>query len=507
MIVHFAATAIAVVLFSLVYDPFHAGAVGFLALTPIVLVFTSPSVPCSPLRALFFGFSFGLCAAMAIVGPWMYSAAVDYFEQGMAWSLGFTLAINAVYVALFQAGAFLVLRLLSGAPPLARVFGAASVWTVFEMLRAADPAGNRWALLGQGASGLPLLREAATFGGETFVGWMMALCGAAIGVGLQRDLNSRNAARCMAIGVAVPLVLALLGGVQRLTDQDIAPLQPLRVAVVQAEIASRDVWDPAQRVTHWNAYVEATAALPAKSVDLVVWPESSVPFLLDSDAASKAGLHELANTLGAAILLGAPRSVAAGEGRAAMFNSAYFFAPGTDEVRTYDKRRLLPFVERAAGGNDGEGADYQAGTSVALFDVKGWRLSPLLCFEALYPEYAREAVRDGAHLLVNLSNDAWFSGGAGPEQHAAMSRMRAVELRRPMVRAANGGVSGAVGPDGEDISFPIRRVKAVGIYEIPSPPRRLTLAATHPGAVPVAVAVVAVLALLLSLRVLFVARE
>ncbi|MFN2376937.1 MAG: apolipoprotein N-acyltransferase [Candidatus Binatia bacterium] len=507
MILHFAATAIAAVLFALVYEPFHAGAVSFLALTPIVLVFTSPSVPCSPLKALFFGFSFGLCAAMAIVGPWMYSAAADYFEQGMAWSLAFTLAVNAVYVALFQAGAFLALRLLSGAPPLARVFGAASMWTVFEMLRAADPAGNRWALLGQGASSLPLIREAATFGGEIFVGWMAALCGAAIGVGLQRDLNSRNAVRCMVIGVAVPLSLAFLGGVERLRDPDIGPLPPLRVAVVQAEIASRDVWDPAQRVAHWNAYVEATAALPAKSIDLVVWPESAVPFLLDSDPSAKARLHELANSLGAAILLGAPRSAGTGEGRAAVFNSAYFFAPGSDEVKTYDKRRLLPFVERSAGENEGEGADYQAGTSVALFDVKGWRIAPLLCFEALYPEYAREAVLGGAHLLVNLSNDAWFSGGAGPEQHASMSRMRAIELRRPMVRAANGGISGAIAPDGEDISFPIRRAKAVGIYEIPSPPRRLTLAATHPGVVPVAASAIAALVLLLSLRALFVPKD
>jgi apolipoprotein N-acyltransferase len=246
---------------------------------------------------------------------------------------------------------------------------------------------------------------------------------------------------------------------------------------------------------HWNAYVTATESIAANSVDLVVWPESAAPFLLDADSASRTRIDELMHKIGAAILLGAPRSEPKEEGRAALHNSAYFFAPGAPSVRTYDKRRLLPYVETTPmpGSEIPEGAAYEAGDAPEYFEIKGWRIAPLLCFEAVYPQYAREAVLDGVHLLVNMSNDAWFAGGAGPEQHYAMSLMRTVELRRPMIRAANGGISGAIGVDGEEIGFSIRRHKAVGIYEIPATPRRTTLAASAPNVTPILAAIVAIL--------------
>src|SRR5262249_17864982 len=97
-----AAVAFAVVMFALIYDPFHAGAVAFIALTPLTLVFTNPSLSCSLGRAALCGFGFGLTASMAIVGPWMYSATADYFGHGSLWSFGFTLFVNALYVAAFQ---------------------------------------------------------------------------------------------------------------------------------------------------------------------------------------------------------------------------------------------------------------------------------------------------------------------------------------------------------------------------------------------------------------------
>jgi len=498
----FAAVIVAAVIFTLVYDPFHVTGVVFIALTPITLVFCSRSHACSLPRAGAFGFLFGMLASLGIVGPWMFGAAHGYFNHGTTWSLGFTVVVNAVYVALFQIPAFVALRLLSYTPPVMRVLGAASVWVSFETLRASDPAGNVWATLGQGFAYIPLLREAAAFGGEPLLGWFAALCGAAVGVGLQSDVNTAGQRTSMSLAVTSPFVLALLGGIGRLVDPETSPLTPLRVAVVQAEIASRDVWDPAQRMAHWDAYVSATEKVPASSVDLVVWPESAVPFLLNADASARTRLSELAKTVGAAILVGAPRSEDAGNGRASLFNSAYLFAPGTADVRTYDKQRLLPYVENSplAGSDLPETSDYRAGTSPAWFDIRGWRVSPLLCFEAVYPQYAREAVLGGASLLINMSNDAWFADGAGPEQHYAMSRMRTVELKRSMVRAANGGVSGAIGPDGEEIGFSIRRSKTVGIYEIPSPSRRVTLAATAPALVPGLAGLIAALTVLFGLR-------
>jgi len=499
---HVAAVVVAVIMFALIYDPFHAGAVSFLALTPITLVFADPRVPCSLRRAALCGFAFGWSAALAIVGPWMFAAAVDYFERGVAWSFGFTLLINAGYVALFYVPVFVAIRLMSATAPLMRALGAASVWIAFEALRAAEPTGNAWALLGQGLVGIPVLRESAAFGGVWLLGGMAALCGAAIGVGLQPDLSSRDTLRCCQLAVVAPIVLVLLGAVAGIDEHPVTGLPVLRVAVVQQEVPSNDVWNPAERVANWNRYLAATESLEPLSVDLVVWPESAVPFLLNADAAAGMRLEDLATRLDAAILVGAPRSQTTADGRAALFNSAYLFSPATEKPRTYDKRRLLPFVESGpvTGLSDAGTFDYSAGKLPSVFEVKKWRIAPLLCFEGIYPRYARDAVLEGANLLVNLSNDAWFAGGAGPEQHHAMSVLRTVEIRRPMVRASNGGISAAVNPKGESIGFPIRRQKAVRVYSIPPPPREMTVTAKSGDFVPWIAGLIAAIALIDSLR-------
>jgi apolipoprotein N-acyltransferase len=502
MIVQLGAVAVAAIIFTLLYDPFSVGLLAFLALTPITIVFANPGQTCSIWRAGFLGFVFGMLASLAIVGPWMVSAALDYFGQGLESAVGFTLYVNAIYVAAFMVPAFMAIRLVAYAPPIVRVLGVPAIWTTFEWLRAMDPAGNPWAQLGQGFAYLPVLKEAASAGGMPLLGFLAGLCGAAIGIGMQTDVTTRASRFCMALGIGAPVLLALLGGLEAARVTDNAPLRPLRVAVVQAEIPSLDVWNPAKRMEHWNAYVAATDAIAPGSVDLVVWPESAAPFLLDADAAARDRINELMQKTGAAILLGAPRTEQQPDGHAALYNSAYFFAAGAPGPRTYDKRRLLPYVETTAmpGAELPAGTSYEAGDAPEYFELKGWRISPLLCFEAVYPQYAREAVLGGAHLLVNMSNDAWFAAGGGPEQHYAMSLMRTVELRRPMIRASNGGISGAFSVSGDEIGFLIRRHKAVGVYEIPAPPRHLTMAAEYPNAIPYLSVVIAIAAILTGFK-------
>jgi apolipoprotein N-acyltransferase len=296
-----------------------------------------------------------------------------------------------------------------------------------------------------------------------------------------------------------PLLLALLGAAAG-TDADSPLGMPrLRVAVVQNEIPSHEIWDPARRVENFDSYITETEKIGPGAADLVIWPENAAPFLLDADVAARERIAALATKLDAAILLGAPRSESVGDGRAVVHNSAWFFAPNAPEPMVYDKRRLLPFVETAASPLTGTEAEYAPGNNPFLFEFRVWRIAPLICFESIYPEYAREAVARGAHLLVNISNDAWFASGAGPEQHHSMSILRAVENRRPMVRVANGGVSGAVNFNGSSIGVPIKRTRATQIYEIPPPPRGKAVYITVGDVVPLVAGAIALLAIALAL--------
>ena len=115
----------------------------------------------------------------------------------------------------------------------------------------------------------------------------------------------------------------------------------------------------------------------------------------------------------------------------------------------YDKRVLLPFVERFP--LHGEDGPFLPGREPIIFSAGNVRFGTLICYEAIYPHLARELVRKGARLLVNISNDSWFQAGAGPEQHYQIARFRAVENRVSLVRVTNSGVSGVIDPFGREI--------------------------------------------------------
>jgi apolipoprotein N-acyltransferase len=91
--------------------------------------------------------------------------------------------------------------------------------------------------------------------------------------------------------------------------------------------------------------------------------------------------------------------------------------------------------------------DFSPGTITPL-PLNGGRLGVLVCYEGIFPELAREHVRLGADLLVNITNDAWYGRTSAPYQHLSMARFRAIENRIWLARAANTGVSAFVSPAG-----------------------------------------------------------
>ncbi|MDZ7379342.1 MAG: apolipoprotein N-acyltransferase, partial [candidate division KSB1 bacterium] len=146
------------------------------------------------------------------------------------------------------------------------------------------------------------------------------------------------------------------------------------------------------------------------------------------------------------------------------YNAAVLIAPYTDHYPVHRKSRLTPFGEYMPFSDvlpglarllqwgvgisswaKGPGANVlplvQRGDTLA-------RLGVMICIESIYPEYAADYVRRGADVLVVITNDAWYDGTTGPDQHFAIAQMRAIETRRPLVRCANSGISGFISPMG-----------------------------------------------------------
>ena len=194
--------------------------------------------------------------------------------------------------------------------------------------------------------------------------------------------------------------------------------------------------------------VAGTEGGPAPA--LVVLPEGTLRDGLGQPEVV-AGLQDLSRRLGAPVLAGVVRAGERGVGR---FNSAVVAGPRGLPGEPYDKRHLVPWVERipleGLLSADGEGDGFRAGGEWTVLDANAHTLGVLICYEAAFAGAARALRRAGAEVLVNITNDAWFAraGALAIAQHEAHLVMRAIETRTGVVRAANFGPAGFIDPAG-----------------------------------------------------------
>jgi apolipoprotein N-acyltransferase len=229
----------------------------------------------------------------------------------------------------------------------------------------------------------------------------------------------------------------------------------------------------------YQRQIDLTAEAPAQGPlpDIVIWPETSVPWLLEYAGEAFAEIAQAAN--GAQVILGVQRRDDLGR----WYNALVLLEPDGAVGAVYDKHHLVPFGEYmpfmevfarweifGLAVNDTGG--YAAGPGPALIDLgRAGKALPLICYEAIFPnDIAREPGR--ADWLVQITNDAWFGRYAGPYQHMALARLRAVEQGLPMMRAANTGVSAAFDPYGRILGqIPLGEAGAIDIsLSAPLPP-------------------------------------
>jgi apolipoprotein N-acyltransferase len=199
--------------------------------------------------------------------------------------------------------------------------------------------------------------------------------------------------------------------------------------------------------------------------DLVIWPESPAPFFINdarfhqtlSIIATEAHVYVLAGTLG--VLRDGDISQ--------LYNSAELVAPNGDWLARYDKIHLVPFGEYVpfqdmfsfAKKLTKEVGDFVPGTQRVVLPVHSYKLGTFICYESIFPDEIREFARDGAGLLVNVSNDGWFGETGAPGQHLRMARMRAIENNRWVLRSTNTGITATIDPYGRIVQQARRNVR------------------------------------------------
>ncbi len=170
-------------------------------------------------------------------------------------------------------------------------------------------------------------------------------------------------------------------------------------------------------------------------------------------------IQQLADSTDLCIITGATDYEAAPGNDLAPYNSGFVIRPGEQELWSAAKVHLVPFGERIPGqkylpflGSIRLGqAEFAAGSSPKVFP--GYRDIPplgcLICFEVVFPEVAGDLVRGGARLIANLTEDGWYGRSSEQTQHLELTRIRAVAIRRSIIRAANLGIPALITPTGE----------------------------------------------------------
>ena len=260
------------------------------------------------------------------------------------------------------------------------------------------------------------------------------------------------------IGTGIGLFAALaLWGWARVPAAAVATTPGFLVRIVQPNISQREKWS-ADFAQHNFQHLLELSERPAKpELKLVVWPESATPYPLD-----------YAPEIPRAIGTGAPQSgyIATGtvrrekiDGHWHFYNSLQVVDGAGAIVAHYDKSRLVPFGEfmplrhyLPVNGLAVGDVDFDAGTGPMSLELPGTpAFSPLICYEAIFPQAAVDPAKRPDWLL-NITNDGWFGNSTGPRQHFAMTRARAVEQGLPLIRAANTGISGVVDPYGRVVT-------------------------------------------------------
>ena len=390
----------------------------------IRLVARANDVRTASLLALFAGAGHFAAALSWIVEPFL----IDVARHG--WMAPFAVVLLAFGLALFWAAAGALSR-FARSPAL----GFAVALAATELARGYVLTGFPWATPGHIWVDTPVAQIAALIGPSGLT--LVTLLAAALVATARPDGAAAG---------AVVLALAAGFGLWRLNLPEPAPTG-LTLRLVQPNAAQEAKWDPSNARVFFERQLAYTAVRPLP--DLTIWPETAVPYLLETSPEVAFVIADAAQ--GVPVALGVQRV----EGQQ-YWNSLRVIAPDGQVSATYDKHHLVPFGEYvpladlaldwfgigAFAAQAGNG--YSAGVGPVLLDLGPLgQVLPLICYEAVFPQIARE-LESRPDWMLQITNDAWFGTLTGPYQHLAQAQLRAIEQGVPLARAANTGISAMI---------------------------------------------------------------
>ncbi|MFQ5666069.1 MAG: apolipoprotein N-acyltransferase [Candidatus Binatia bacterium] len=433
--------------------PYSFALVAWVALVPLLIALRGKRAG----QRLLLGLLCGTVWAWGLVGIWLLPAAEQQLPVAAGTAFILTLAAVEVFGGFYLAAFACWCRPVAGRPALPAVLALPAGWVTLELVRTYALGGAPWCLLGHSQYARTVLIQSADVAGVYGLSFALVAVNVAVAhafVGALRR-SRRPSVLAELVGVAV-MLLALLGYGEWRLHVAPSPAGGVAVQAVHSRWSNSGRPAPEQLLARLIELTEVQAPAGAR---LLIWPENSLRLYVQETPEAVRQLGRLLRHRQQYLLAGGPWYQQGATGYR-YYNSAFLFTPAGTVVARYDKRLLVPLAESRFGGLPVVERPFRSGRAWTPLTLgrtgshanprAAVRLGVLICYESIFPQPARELVRAGATVLVNISNDELL--GAGAAQQAAMAVFRAVENRVPLIRVANDGPTYAVDAFGRTVA-------------------------------------------------------
>jgi apolipoprotein N-acyltransferase len=355
-------------------------------------------------------------------------------------------------------------------------------WVTYEHLYMITDASFPWLTLGNGLPHFISFIQVADIIGTLGLSLVVLF----INIFLYRAINLRSSGKFFAINIGAALLfilVILIYGFIKVSDYHLSQ-KKIKVALIQPNLDPWEKWKGGNLNDIIDTYIDLSDKAIKEDSKLVIWPETALPVYLLSGLFTDFldTIHNYVDRNNIFLLTGMPdiryynndkikpddaKFSESGNYYYTTYNAIYLFTPGSREVKRYGKMKLVPFGERVPFVDElpflgklikwGVGlSGWNVGKDTLNFPVTDSKkdsllINGLVCYESIYPSFVSEFVENGAELIAVVTNDSWYGNSSGPYQHKEMSVLRAIENRRTVVRAANGGISCIINPLGKTV--------------------------------------------------------
>ena len=438
------------------FPPFDLYPIAWVALVPLLISLWEKEAKASFMLGSLTGFIFFLGTIY-----WVFNSMYNYGHVPAILS-SLILIMLCIYLGAYIGLFAVIFNSLSNRSRFPSLVTVPVLWVTLEVIRTYVFTGFPWSLLGYTQYKFLPLIQISDITGVYGISFLVA---ATNGVVFDAAFHRPRRVNKMplfpekpitaSIIACVFIVLLTLGyGIWQLnTDMK---GRTIRASVIQGNIDQGIKWDNQHSEDILNIYKRLSIRASAGAPDIIVWPESSFPFIYGYDEKPTAEFQEFQKNLHASLLFGTVTAKKDKAENALLSNSAVLLSPAGKLLSTYDKihlvpygeyiplKKLFPFINKLTAGI----GDFVPGKEPAVMKTSFANIGNLICYEIIFPGLVRKSVNQGADLLVTITNDAWFGRTSAPYQHFSMAVFRAVENRVPVVRAANTGISGFIDSKG-----------------------------------------------------------